>query len=208
MERDRYNLKRAAYGAVTNGGFFGRDAVETAARVEPLHAAPARHDVREVDRVPRMTGESGAWYLTPLAAFGAAAALAFGMFAGGNLLLNYDDRLSAFWNGDNDRPVIAERAFAGAVATLRPTPPRPTRKLKNAETMPVEHEADIEVISEALPAELPDEFFEDGPDRDAEQHEMTRSGREKRFKELEKIRNRQQKNLKDFLETTSDLEAN
>ena len=209
MERDQYSAGDDEYGTPTNNGFFGPDAVESAARVEPLPHAPRRMSA-DLDYTAaagrEVSDESGTWYLTPLAAFGAAVALAFGMFAGGNLLLKYGDQITALWSGRNYSPMVAERAFAGA--TLRPASPRPVHKPKTAETLPVEQQADFAESPEDFPAELPDEFFEDRQDRNDKRYEVSGVDRDKRFKDLEKIRERQQKNLKDFLDSIENSEDN
>ena len=210
MERYQYSANDDAYGAVTNNGLFGRDAVEAAAPVEPLPDTPPRFEVNvdDVAATPNSNDESGAWYLTPLAAFGAAVALALGVFAGGNLLLNYGDQISAFWNGHDDPPVIAERAFAGAVTSIRLDRPRPIRRPKTEVTLPDGPEAEFVESAEDSTAELPDEFFEESPDRAVKHHEAAGADRTKRFKDLEKIRERNREGLKRFLELNGESEDN
>ena len=201
MERERYNNNDDAYDAMTGESLFGLEAVAAAAPVEPIARRPRRLIVEPRRRrtARRASGESGSWYLTPLAAFGAAAAMAFGMFAGGNVLLSYDDRISAFFNGRGEPSLAVRRAFAGGtVAEPRRPQTNLTRKPKSAEPLPVEHETEIEVISEADPLESPDVIYETPR---SDQREEARGDRDKRFKDLEKLRDRQQKNLKEYLES-------
>ena len=207
MERARNNDHAPEQGMINNG-LFGPDAVETAAFVEPIKQTHRQvvvvQDTEFTAR--RGTGRgSGSRYLTPFAAFGAAAAMAFGMFVGGNLLLNYGDQISALFNGTEERPLVAERAFAGAVAALHTSRPRAVQKSKTAEAQPVDQPAEMEVISQDVSLDLPAELNDAPP---TEPREEVRNDRGARFRNLERIRDRQQKNLKEFLESSDDVADN
>ena len=214
MERERYISNESAYGAATGESLFGLDAVAKASPVEPLPPPQERIvvDLYCDTAVHSRSGHlSGVRYLTSLAAFVAALALAAGVFAGGNLLLNYGDQFARFWNGGSETPLVTDAAASGAVAQFRSERPRRTRVVAKADqtkAAPAFSGANFEQLSEEPPAELPAGYFEDRDPREGFPRAGKGGERDKDRRQMKKTRTREPEDLKELVETIERWEGN